>query len=247
MPPPPPPPPLTLNTDQAERPSSPSPPPMSPLTPTLGPSEPATGASAPRQSFYHNQAPQMAVPPPAPMPIAFDSNPDVIALRSTISILQIQKMRATADIQALDKIKNEAVQDPVAFTNDLVAGKVGAGPTHGSTDSDDDESSGGASVDDAGKQSVAAPAERSWSTLPKAQNVVRCPPINWSKYAVVGESLDKLHAEQVARPTQGTPATIGANGTYEFNGSGSSEAYRGIAAPYDPLTDKIAKHSKGRR
>ncbi|KAI9172061.1 hypothetical protein HJFPF1_01553 [Paramyrothecium foliicola] len=242
---------LTINTGQPARTSSPSPPPVSPLTPTLAPSSlPGEVERAPpRQTFTHNQPAQVAIPPPAPEPIAFDSNPDVIALRSAISILQMQKQRATADIQALERVKNEAVGDPEAFTKDLLAGRVNSSthtPERGGGSRDDDLSSDDADNSNNIPSQQAAPT-RSWTTLPKAQDVVRCPPINWSQYAVVGESLDKLHAEQVARPNQGTPAYVGASGSYEFQGDGAQEPYQGVAAPYNPLKDKVAKKTKGKK
>lgn len=42
--------------------------------------------------------------------------------------------------------------------------------------------------------------------IPQPQNVVRMPAINWAKYHVVGESLDKLHEEQRRRPDPGEPS-----------------------------------------
>ncbi|PTB69864.1 hypothetical protein BBK36DRAFT_1085317, partial [Trichoderma citrinoviride] len=176
-----------------------------------------------RPTFAHSQQPdQVGVPPPPPRPIEFDTNPDVIALRSAITVLQIQKNRATADIQTLSQIKNAAIEHPDDFVRDLVQGRIGQGAQA--------QSSGG--------------NEPAWIAhpIPKAQDVVRCPPINWSQYAVVGESLDKLHNEQVSRPTQGTPATLGAGGMYQFKGGdGKQEEYPGVAAPYAPLKDKIEK------
>jgi hypothetical protein len=87
-----------------------------------------------------------------------------------------------------------------------------------------------------------------WTNLPTPQDVVRMPAINWSKYAVVGESLDKLHREQLAKPTIGTPATLAADGkAYEFKGEPNPDDGKksvGIAAPYDPLHDKIKKPRK---
>ncbi|KAI0486235.1 hypothetical protein F4859DRAFT_469596 [Xylaria cf. heliscus] len=84
-----------------------------------------------------------------------------------------------------------------------------------------------------------------WAQIPKPQNVVRCPPINWSQYAVVGESLDKLHNEQVRRPAQGTPATLTPEGRFEFKGGdGKQERYIGVAAPYAPGKDRLDGKSK---
>ncbi|KAF5016789.1 hypothetical protein F66182_11414, partial [Fusarium sp. NRRL 66182] len=134
---------LTINTDNppSDAPSSPNRPPVSPLTPPLPaaqlPAAEPTNAGS-RPNFTHSQPDQTGIPPPAPQPIIFDSNPDVIALKSAISILQIQRQRATADIQALSRAKDEAVQDPEAFINDLVAGKINA-PASGDSDSDNDD------------------------------------------------------------------------------------------------------------
>ncbi|QYS94401.1 hypothetical protein H0G86_001735 [Trichoderma simmonsii] len=258
---------LTISTNMDSRPSSPVPPPMSPITPTLPPAQlsssdaadkgssrtvtavpvpvPPAAAAAQQQPTAQQQQPtaqqqqparstlshsqqsdQVGLPPPPSKPIEFESNPDVIALKSAIAVLQMQRMRATADIQALSQIKNEAVEHPDEFARDLAMGNVGRGAQP------DDETT------------------RAWvaQPIPKAQDVVRCPPINWSQYAVVGESLDKLHAEQVSRPTQGTPATIGAGGVYQFKGGdGKQEEYPGVAAPYAPLKDKIEKKTKSRK
>lgn len=106
-----------------------------------------------------------------------------------------------------------------------------------------------------GKTAASAPAPQpprrpqpSWTSLPTPQDVVRMPAINWSKYAVVGESLEKLHREELAKPTLGTPATVAADGkAYEFKGGPNPDDGKksvGIAAPYDPLHDKIKKPRK---
>jgi hypothetical protein len=104
-----------------------------------------------------------------------------------------------------------------------------------------------------GKATAAAPPPPRqepppWTNLPTPQDVVRMPTINWSKYAVVGDSLDKLHREQLAKPTRGTPATLAADGrAYEFKGGPNPDDGKkstGIAAPYDPLHDKIKKPPK---
>jgi len=102
-----------------------------------------------------------------------------------------------------------------------------------------------------GKKGGGQAGPAAWRQLPKPQNVVRCPPINWSQYGVVGESLDKLHAEQVAAPTPGAPVVLEKGGTYEFKAGDTSgeRAQRlvGIAAPYVPGRDKLDKKSKGGR
>ncbi|KAJ4272225.1 hypothetical protein NW762_000936 [Fusarium torreyae] len=252
---------LTINTDNppGEGPPSPNRPPVSPLTPppptppTQLPRTEATNTGG-RPNLTHSQPDQTGIPPPAPQPIAFDSNPDVIALKSAISILQIQRQRATADIQALNRAKDEAVQDPEAFIKDLAEGKINA-PANDDSDSDDeDEKMRDRGVENqqqdpgegSSKQRIATEPP-AWTNIPQAQNVVRCPPINWSQYAIVGDSLDKLHNEQVTRPSQGTPATVGANGMYEFRGEGKQERYQGVAAPYAPTQDRLNKKPKSRK
>jgi hypothetical protein len=107
---------------------------------------------------------------------------------------------------------------------------------------DDDNDDDGNNHAEQGK-----PSARSWSSLPKPQNIVRCPPVNWSQYAVVGESLDKLHAEQISHPAAGAPATIGPQGTYEFKASEpAGERYEGVAVPFDPRKDKINRNAKSK-
>lgn len=93
----------------------------------------------------------------------------------------------------------------------------------------------------------APPQPPPWANLPKTQDIVRCPPINWSQYAVQGEVLDRLHNEQLSRPTLGTPAKMGSNGAYEFTGTPNPDdgkKVEGISAPFDPLRDKIIEGKK---
>ncbi|KAK6068676.1 hypothetical protein SCUP234_11079 [Seiridium cupressi] len=240
---------------------------VEPLTPPLGPVQ----FPPPRQSHaYPNHVEQQtAIPPPAPAPIEYDSNPDVLALKSAISILQLQSAKAKRDMVTLQRAKEAALADPEAFIKDLNEGNVhmgGRGLESSLADDEDDEDeddddddtadvgkegNGPSGVKDepgtvaVDKQSRAKkPQPKPWSQLPNKQNVVRMPPINWSQYAIVGESLDKLHNEQVARPSQGTPATIGPDGAFVFQGAGRQEEYSGIAAPFDPLQDKLVKKPK---
>jgi len=313
-------------------PPSPSRPPISPITPMLGPTQlPGAGPTGPgtststtaphhsipdfalgRPTFTHTtQTDQTGVAPPPAPPIDFDSNPDVLALKSAISILQLQRARATADIQSLSRAREAALGNPASFVADLQAGKVrvegdplfsGARATapaesesESSSDSDSDSDSepeperqgetpdsipkpaaaadGDTSMPDAppnptaknpkqkGKQKPSPSAKPpAWQNLPKPQTIVRCPPINWAQYGVVGDSLDKLHAEQLAAPTPGAPAVLGSGGAYEFRAGGGDQAARGsgsggggeqarrlvgVAAPYNPLRDKLEKKGKG--
>jgi len=63
----------------------------------------------------------------------------------------------------------------------------------------------------------------SFPAVPLPQDVVRCPPIEWAKYNIVGESLDKLHRDQQARP-----------GNVD-----SSQRDSVVAAPFNPFLDKL--------
>ncbi|KAI5205701.1 hypothetical protein E4T39_02803 [Aureobasidium subglaciale] len=59
--------------------------------------------------------------------------------------------------------------------------------------------------------------------VPLPQDVVRCPPIEWAKYNIVGESLEKLHLDQQTRPGD----------------DASSQRDSVVAAPYNPFVDKL--------
>jgi hypothetical protein len=139
-------------------------------------------------------------------------------------------------------MKERAVGDPEGFARALVAGDVASkpdpvfNPSHeSSSDEDDDEEESKTSDDIKGK-------DGSWGTLPTAQNIVRCPPINWAQYAVVGDSLDKLHKDQQSRPTEGTPQILQPDGTLAFGAEGHRRREDlGIAAPYQPGKDKIER------
>ncbi|KAH6626046.1 hypothetical protein B0J18DRAFT_423762 [Chaetomium sp. MPI-SDFR-AT-0129] len=372
----------------SSRAASPSRPDVSPITPTQESAQlPQRDASAGaghgssmttqdsipdfargRPHFTHTtQTDQVGFVPPAAPPIDFDSNPDVLALKSAISILQLQRARAAADIQSLSRIRDAALANPEAFTADLAAGKVrvegdalftgsrasrGAAADDDSDSSDDDDSdsesegneqekedsSGNSIGGDNTRQQVTPESEPKASTsntadgedtpmptapdasssttqpnrktkqhdsshtpntttptqpvwrqpLPKPQNIVRAPPINWAQYGIVGESLDKLHAEQLAAPTPGAPMTLGQGGAFEFRagntgsgitggnqsqvpnqagaspgttpggggtrgGGGTTRGEQpspprrlvGVAAPYNPLKDKLDKKGKG--
>ncbi|KAK4131878.1 hypothetical protein BT67DRAFT_444293 [Trichocladium antarcticum] len=336
----------TSTASPTTRTSSPPRPPVSPITPTLGPTQlpggpTTTTTSKPntnnhdaipdfalgRPTFTHaTQAEQVGITPPPPQPIDFDENPDVLALKSAISILQLQRARAAADIQSLSRAKQAALADPAAFAADLAAGRVHTegdplfSSAAGTADSDSDSDSGSnsdseqaqpppsttgdtpmtdatdpqpssspppspspspspaaaANPQNPSRNDKQRPPRPAWRSLPKPQTIVRCPPINWAQYGVVGESLDKLHAAQRAAPSPGAPAVLpGARGgggpgagAYEFraggrgggggggghSGSGfggvggAGERLAGVAAPYVPGRDKIEKKGKaGRR
>ncbi|RDL38566.1 uncharacterized protein BP5553_02906 [Venustampulla echinocandica] len=264
---------VQTHTATNSRASSPVQPPYSPITPTLSPAHlaapstssssfldnghpnttPATTPAPPRRTYTHTQPPQAAIPQPAPVPIALDENPDAIALKSAIAILQLQARNATSDIRTLQQVKERALQDPEGFTEALVKGELKSkgdklfNPSPDDDDSDEDEEH--EQGDNKTKMDVdqgerKGTGKRSWPALPTPQNIVRCAPINWTQYAVVGESLDKLHKEQQARPSEGMPQQVGPDGQLLFGGEGQRRVSdMGVAAPYQPGRDKIDKTS----
>ncbi|PQE29818.1 Cysteine and histidine-rich domain-containing 1 protein [Rutstroemia sp. NJR-2017a WRK4] len=248
----------------SSRSASPVRPPYSPITPTLSAARLApmqNGENAPAPDFTlnqqpqrlvqfsHTQDPQVSVPQPKVEKITLDENPDVLAMRSTISILQLQARKAERDMRALQRIKERALGDPEGFVRSLRGGEVrseGMGEggrdegVESSSDEDEEEDdemrgngngNGNDAMEDVKTESEnemrvnvngqtdidtrreGPPKEEKWEEIPKPQNIVRCPPINWAKYGVVGESLDKMHEDQVRRPSEGFPAKINPDGT----------------------------------
>ncbi|RAK79101.1 uncharacterized protein BO72DRAFT_51988 [Aspergillus fijiensis CBS 313.89] len=252
-----------------DRPGTPPRPPYSPVTPTFAhlapviPPSAANGVSHPivppaaspspttAAPPYNGFTPDFAPPPqapraapffaaePAPVPISESENPDAIALRSAISILQLQKQQSLRDIRTLDEMKRAAAADPEGFARELAAGNLTAkdkggfinfshDPTHGGEDEDEDDE-----MEDDSKEGKAS----GFGTIPPPQNVVRMPPINWAKYHVVGESLDKMHEEQRRRPSAGEPRR---------DESAQRAPEYLLASPYRPLTDKLDSSSKAK-
>jgi len=82
-------------------------------------------------------------------------------------------------------------------------------------------------------ESQQEPDDAKFPPLPTPQNIFRCPPINWAKYHISGEPLDRLHEEQLRKPSPGEP---------EYNGSSGSTRTQPyvLAAPYSPLTDQLS-------
>lgn len=202
--------------------SSPPRPSFSPVTPT---------GSHEAKKLYEQQAPKwMDQEPPAP-PVSLDENPDVIALRATISLLQMQRQQSLKDIRDLDRIRDLALDDPEAFVAELKSGKLSKPATAAAILFDDvedtDEVEDDKERDDEGPSPAAVDRSR-YGRLPNPQNVVRCPPIEWSKYHILGQPLDELHEKQRRYP-----------GVGEKDFARSSRGHE-IAAPYRPFTDKLA-------
>lgn len=191
---------------------SPERPSYSPVTPTL------SQASLTTQDDVPERVPEWMNEEPESLPVSLDDNPDAMALRAALSILQIQRQRALQDMQDLDRMKKAAMGDPEQFVKDLQEGKLNRPSAGGEVDvlesvSEDDQ---------AGQDSK-------FGKFPSAQDIPRCPPVEWAKYHIVGEPLDRMHDVQ-----------------RQFPGSGE-ETYDGperlqphvIAAPYRPFLDKL--------
>lgn len=187
--------------------------------------------------------------PPSPVPISESDNTDAIALRAAMGILQLQRQRAIADMQTLERQKNMALGDPEGFANALRSGTVKMRSRQGilpqdsqSTESGEDSEEDGDSEEHGGVSNATGPSTSSFGEIPAAQNVVRMPPINWAKYHIVGQSLDKLHEEQRRRPMEGSPRT-----DEDFRRERERQKETVIAASYDPFTDRLEKGEKRKR
>ena len=232
-------------SDQAlvDPPGTPPRPPYSPVTPVFAQLEPLpTGEPkiippplSPSPSTHDVSAapayrpppppanPPVFKPEPPPVPISESENPDAIALRSAISILQIQKQQSLRDIKTLDRLKEAASVNPEAFARDLAEGRLRT-EDHGTVIqfSDDSAMDIDEDTDDAKKEDGTS----SFGRIPPPQNVVRMPSINWAKYQIVGEPLDRMHEEQLRRPSPGAPRREPA-------------PEHVLASPYRPLVDRI--------
>lgn len=137
-------------------------------------------------------------------------------------------------------MKSAVAADPERFAQELAAGNLSEGDRGGfvnldlSGDSEEDgeegEGGGGEESENKGKDAFA-----NLGKIPTPQNVVRMPPINWAKYQIVGESLDKMHAEQLRRPSPGEP---------QREESTQRAPEHILASPYRPLVDKLESPGK---
>lgn len=187
-----------------------------------------------------------SMPPPQPVPFEEDDNTDVVALRATLAILHHQKQTSERDIKTLQQLKRSLREDPTTFTEELVSGKMREDrrpedPLYATFATDDRHDDTSMSDDE-----PTVPADTSqYPKIPTKQNVVRCPPINWSKYHIVGEPLEKMHEEQLKRPTQGEPShgAISTTGNPYFTPASAAPALapeHHVYKPYDPFTDSLA-------
>ncbi|TGZ80082.1 hypothetical protein EX30DRAFT_68785 [Ascodesmis nigricans] len=113
---------------------------------------------------------------------------DSIALRSTLRLLTLQRERAKRDISELESLREAALKEPLQFVEYIQASKR-RNPATGRPATADL------------KNNIFTDRE-----IPKAQEVYRCPPIEWSKYQILGAPLDSMHNEQRKRPSPSRPA-----------------------------------------
>ncbi|KAJ9628334.1 hypothetical protein H2204_009309 [Knufia peltigerae] len=201
----------SIEHDSSHSPERPS---YSPVTPTL------SHTDLPNPNGTSDDLPQWLDDEPESLPVNLDDNPDAIALRSALSVLQIQRQRALQDMRDLEKMKNAALKDPEQFIKDLGQGKL-AHSTQDEVDMVGSDNSTGETAEDTSK----------FGKLPNAQQVFRTPPIEWAKYHIVGEPLDRLHEVQQHYPGY----------TEETNGTGNRSTPQVIAAPYRPFVDELER------
>lgn len=239
---------------QDDRPGTPPCPPYSPVTPEFAhldpvasgeatiippPLSPSPKSHAPETPTYRPPrppaAPAVFKPEPPPVPISESENPDAIALRSAISILQMQKQQSLRDIQALDRMKEAAAADPDGFARELAAGRLRTEDRGAVIQFSEDDAMDTDEKDEEGGKSTPGDGSTAskFGRIPAPQNVVRMPPINWAKYQIVGEPLDRMHEEQLRRPHPGEPRREPA-------------PEHVLAAPYRPLVDQLETPAKGR-
>lgn len=209
----------TISKDGSSSPPRPS---YSPVTPTLAHEK----LALPEKVVVQEKPEKQFIDEPAPVQFNLEENPDAIALRATISLLQMQRQQSLKDIRDLDKLKDAALEDPRGFADELRAGKL-VKPQPSDITFDDVEYEDEADEDDDAKVKEAT---SKFGQLPNAQNIARCPPIEWSKYHIVGKPLDDLHELQTQFPGA-TPVELATRTAQRHE----------TAAPYRPFTDKVKK------
>ena len=236
-----------------DQPGTPEAPPYSPLTPTFAELEPVAASGAtivppplspspttrnlpePLPAYREPLPPAKPAvfkPEPPPVPISESENPDAIALRSALNILQIQKQQSLRDLKTLDRLKEAAAAHPEEFARDLFSGRLRTEDRGAILQFTDDDS---ADIDKDPKESGQAeddgPNKSRFGRIPAPQNVVRMPPVNWDKYHIIGAPLERMHQQQLRRPSSGEPRRDPAPEHL-------------LAAPYRPLVDHLDKPTR---
>lgn len=237
----------TASEHSGARSKSPTPdrPPVSPLTPTASA---AQLAPVERTEARPRPAPPPTAtfrPQPPSVAISESENPDAIALRSAISLLQLQREKSKRDLRALQDLKAAAVSDPQAFVRSLQEQRAQASQSHqdiltptlaglsdAASSSEQDANSADTRKDSTHME--AKPDPPKFPAIPQPQNIVRCPPVNWDKYHIVGEPLDKMHEEQKKWPGSAEPPRTK---------SGQRAPPHSVTSPYSPFADGVSAGS----
>jgi hypothetical protein len=199
-------------------------------------------------------APSTTIPRPPPNPFTGKHNADASALRAATSLLQMQKARALDDIRVLEDLKRSALAEPEMFIDALVKGELRdantskivpsmsqqTGSERGLPENEDKEMT---DVSPGAEHQTVDPSAPRFPTIPKSQNIVRMPAINWAKYGIVGDALDKMHEEQRTNPSLGEPEFMATRTSQpiplDHSLPSSEKAPRHVlAAPYNPLDQK---------
>ena len=213
-----------------QRPPSPTAPPYSPIM---------ASRSNPDLENHQNESAQterlQVVQPPPPMPIADNDNPDAIALRAALGILQIQRQHSLNDIKNLEQQKTAALSDPKKFAAALANGEVVSASNTGLSrryrKSEADAEPHRSSEEDEMSSDIPISSKSSKpfrTEIPVLQEIARCPPINWAKYHIDGGILDTMHEEQKKRPSSGSAASDWPEGR--------TTDHR-VTAPFNPWND----------
>jgi hypothetical protein len=222
---------------EAESPRSATPPrpPFSPVTPVLSQ---ATLASRSSDTELGDSRPAF-IPELPTLPISEADNTDVIALRSALSILQVQRKNTLQDIRQLQQMKKAAATAPEAFAQAALSGNLRPPPREGvlnlplptsaSSTSDKMDVEGQEGTQE---EQTSPSSDPQFGKFPHPQIVVRCPPINWAKYHIVGAPLDRMHDEQIRAPTAGEPRR---------DETAQRAPDHVVAAPYRPFVDKLSE------
>lgn len=208
-------------------------PPVSPITPrtSFAQLNPLAGdaLSSRDAAALEPRAGTAFISRPSPVPLDEAENIDALALKSAISVLQLQKQKNKNHLKTLQELREAAAQDPEFFAEQLMAGQL----KQESNPVDPLEATleGSSGEDHERDQSAQDPSSPNHlPRFPNPQNIFRTPAINWAKYHVVGESLNRMHEDQLKRPLAGEP--------YK-----DQPREHVIAAPYSPFQDKVKEPS----
>lgn len=169
----------------------------------------------------------------------------MLATKAALSILQMQRRVASEDIKTLQRTKERGMADPEEFLRALEAGEIKQkGNVFMGIVPDDHEDEDEDVDGDSEQETKDTKDGRAWEKLPKPQDVVKMPHINWDQYAIVGESLEKLHRDQLKNPPEGEVKVLGSDGG--LSGKVFADAL-GTTAPGREKMEKMGTRKGGKR